>query len=229
MGTFKTVLTDALTPITVDSFISRVAHKFYDGLIFHRVIAGFVVQGGDPLGTGYGGPGYTTPDELVPSLKNVAGSLAMANSSPNTDGSQFYINLVNNPSLNNIYTVFGTTTYNFSVVQNIGLVPVDANDKPLTPVVMDSVRITHLHTAAVNSIGNGVVAAMYPNPCRGIINIDLPDLATKVEIINMPGRTVFRAEARGTFTVDLRDQETGLYLVRLSNTNGATEIKLVIQ
>src|SRR4051812_18058769 len=71
MDTFKVVFTDALTPRTVDSFIARINKKFYDGLIFHRVIDGFMIQGGDPLGTGYGGPGYTTPAEFVSTLKNV--------------------------------------------------------------------------------------------------------------------------------------------------------------
>ena len=228
MGNFKTVLTDALTPRTVDSFIARVAHKFYDGLIFHRVIAGFVVQGGDPLGTGYGGPGYTTPDELVPSLQNVTGALAMANSGPNTDGSQFYINLVNNPSLNGIYTVFGMTTSGMPVVQNIGLVPVDVNDKPLTPVVMDSVRITRA-PAAVTNLANGLPTSVYPNPCRGTFNIDLPAIVTKVEIVDMAGRSVYHAEAKGTLPVDFRDQPTGLYFVHLSNVNGSSESKVIVQ
>ncbi len=86
-GMFKTVLTDTLTPITVDSFIARVSENFYDGLIFHRVINNFMIQGGDPLGTGFGGPGYTFVDEFHPTLKNVPRALAMANTSmPNTNG-----------------------------------------------------------------------------------------------------------------------------------------------
>lgn len=229
MGTFKAVLTDTKTPRTVDSFIARVSHKFYDGLIFHRVIDNFMIQGGDPLGTGYGGPGYTTPDEFDATLKNVPGALAMANSGPNTNGSQFYINLVTNTSLDMHYTVLGMVTYNFTVVQSIGHVPVNGADRPLTDVVMDSVRITHLHTLNVNTAGNGVAATVYPNPGRGLVNIDLPGITTKVEIADITGRTVYSTEGKGTINVDLRQQGAGLYFVRLSNVNGASESKLVVQ
>jgi cyclophilin family peptidyl-prolyl cis-trans isomerase len=230
-GIFKAVLTDTLTPRTVDSFIARVSKKFYDGLIFHRVIDGFVVQGGDPLGTGTGGPGYYTPDEIVPSLKNVMASLAMANAGPgtNTNGSQFYFNLVNNTSLDGKYTVLGMVTTNFTVVQNIGHVPVDpTNNKPLTNVTMDSVRITKYPLAAANIAG---VAAplIYPNPCRGVFNIDLPGIDTRVSITDMLGHTVYHTNTRGALTVDLRTQAAGLYIIHMENTNGTAQSKLVVQ
>jgi cyclophilin family peptidyl-prolyl cis-trans isomerase len=229
MGNFKIILTDAQTPRTVDSFIARVSHKFYDGLLFHRVIDNFMIQGGDPLGTGYGGPGYTTPDEFVPSLKNVPGALAMANSGPNTNGSQFYINLVTNSSLDGHYTVCGMVSTGFVNVQNIGHVATNTSDRPLVNVVMDSVRITHLHTLTVNTAGNGVALNVYPNPGRGMVNIDLPNVNTKVEILNMLGRTVYSSEGKGTLKVDLREQGAGLYIVRVSNVKGASETKLVVQ
>lgn len=228
MGNIVVKLTDTLTPITVDSFLSRVAHKFYDGLIFHRVVAGFVIQGGDPLGTGYGGPGYTTPDEFSPSLTNVTGSLAMANSGPNTNGSQFYFNLVNNTSLNNHYTVFGMTTSGLSVVQAIGLVPVNSNSKPLTNVYTDSIRVTGF-TASVSTVNHGISASVYPNPSRGMFSIDLPTVATNVDIINMQGQVVYHTEAKGTLHVDLCKQPTGLYMLRVANANGSCETKLIIQ
>ncbi len=229
MGSFKTVLTDTMTPRTVDSFIARVAEKFYDGLIFHRVINNFMIQGGDPLGTGSGGPGYTFPDEFKPTLKNVPGALAMANSGPNTNGSQFFINLVTNSHLNNHHTVFGKTTVNFTVVQSIGAVPTDGSDKPLTDVVIDSIRITYLYTNAVAAIGHAPTATIYPNPCRGQLQISLPEVATTLEIIDMQGRTVFHTSAKGRQQLDLHGQAAGLYIVRLSNANGASESRLIIQ
>jgi peptidyl-prolyl cis-trans isomerase A (cyclophilin A) len=229
MGNFKTVLTDTLTPRTVDSFIARVAEKFYDGLIFHRVIDNFMIQGGDPLGTGFGGPGYTIPDEFHSTLKNVPGALAMANSGPNTNGSQFFINLVINTSLNNHYTVFGMTTFNFSVVQSIGHVPTNSSDRPITDVVIDSIRITHLYTTSVTNIGGAVAATIYPNPCRGLLNIALPEIITKVDITNMLGKTIYHTEAKGAFQADLHDQPAGLYIVHLSNINTTTDTKLIVQ
>ncbi len=228
MGDFKIVLTDALTPRTVDSFIARVSQKFYDGLIFHRVIDNFVIQGGDPLGNGTGGPGYTIPDEFSPTLKNVPGALAMANAGPNTNGCQFYINLVTNSSLDNHYTVFGMVTSNFTVVQAIGHVPVDANDKPLTAVVIDSIRITR-YPASVSNVTKGIQAPLYPNPSRGMFSIDLPRIDTKVEIVNMFGSMVYSTEANGTLSIDLRAQPAGLYLVRMSNVNGSAETKVVVE
>lgn len=229
-GKFKVMLTDTLTPRTVDSFIARVSEKFYDGLIFHRVIDGFMIQGGDPLGTGYGGPGYTIPDEFSPTLKNTPGALAMANSGPNTNGCQFYINLVTNSHLDNHYTVFGMVTDSFSVVQTIGHVATDANDRPLTPVVIDSIRITEIHTSAgVSNAPNKVAANIYPNPGRGVVNIDLPNIPTKVEIVNIAGQIVYSTTTKGTLVVDLREQPTSLYFVRLSNINGSYESRLIVQ
>lgn len=229
MGKFKTTLTDTLTPRTVDSFIARVLDRFYDGLIFHRVIAGFMIQGGDPLGTGFGGPGYTTPDEFHSSLTNIPGALAMANSGPNTNGSQFYINLVTNSHLNGGYTVFGMTTDSFSVVQAIGLVPVNSTNRPITPVVMDSVRITSLYSASVRNTGKGVSAGIYPNPNRGSFTVDLPAIATKVQIVNIAGSVVYTNEAKGKLAVDLGNQPAGLYFVQLSNINGTAQSKVIVQ
>lgn len=231
MGNFKTVLTDTLTPITVDSFIARVSEKFYDGLIFHRVINNFMIQGGDPLGTGFGGPGYMFPDEFHPTLKNVPKALAMANSGPNTNGSQFFINLVTNNHLNNKHTVFGMTTEGFTVVQSIGAVPTNStNNKPITDVVIDSIRITYLYTASVhNATNTGITANVHPNPCRGVIQVDLPNMATKVTVLDMMGRTVYTNEAKGTLTIDLRNQAAGLYMLRLENEQGKAVSRVVVQ
>ncbi len=115
----------------------------YDGTIFHRVIPGFMAQGGDPLGSGLGDPGYYIQDEIDPSLMfDVPGRLAMANSGPNTDGSQFFITEEMQPSLNGHYTVFGQCDPpSVTVVKTITRVERDAHDKPLTPVILKKVTI----------------------------------------------------------------------------------------
>lgn len=115
----------------------------YNGTIFHRVIPGFMIQGGDPLGTGEGDPGYTVPDEFDPNLNfDVAGRLAMANSGPGTDGSQFFITTVPYPKLNQHYTIFGQCDqHSVLVAQSIADVERDDHDKPLQPVVLNKVTI----------------------------------------------------------------------------------------
>ena len=229
-GNFKVLLTDVKTPRTVDSFLARVAVKFYDGLIFHRVIDAFMIQGGDPLGTGYGGPGYTTPDEFDTSLKNVPGAIAMANSGPNTNGSQFYVNLVNNAHLNGGYTVFGMTTSGFTVVQTIGHVPVNStNNRPITDVKMDSVRVTRPPTV-VNVVGTGFEAVtIAPNPSNGFFVINLPDVSSAISVVNMTGQIVYSTTAKGLLNVDLHKQPVGLYIVRGSNDKGSFEHRVLVQ
>ncbi len=134
-------------PKTVENFVTLAKKGFYNGLIFHRVISGFMIQGGDPLGTGTGtgGPGYTFADELDPSTPSYKtgykkGVLAMANAGPNTNGSQFFIMLKDYPLPNN-YTIFGHVISGQDVVDAIGKTPTGANDKPITPVVMKTVTV----------------------------------------------------------------------------------------
>lgn len=228
MGSFEVGLTDTLTPITVDSFLARVSDKFYDGTIFHRVIDNFMIQGGDPLGTGFGGPGYTIPDEFHPTLKNVPKALAMANAGPNTGGSQFFINLVTNNHLNNVHTVFGMVTTNFTVVQNIGHVATDGNDKPLTDVVLDSIRVTQFPTSVEGSAGKRGLS-IFPNPTNGLFRVVLPEISTNVEVADISGRIVFQAKAKGALKLDLRDKPRGLYLIRIANPQGRSEARLLLQ
>ncbi|MEI6864386.1 MAG: peptidylprolyl isomerase [Candidatus Adlerbacteria bacterium] len=136
-------------PNTVANFIKLAQAGFYDGTKFHRVIKGFMDQGGDPLTKddskqglwGTGGPGYKFNDEVSANNSNVAGSIAMANSGPNTQGSQFFINAVDNHSLDSGYTVFGKVTSGMDVVTAINNVAVDSHDRPLSPVVLKSVTV----------------------------------------------------------------------------------------
>ena len=142
MGSFEIELFEDKAPITTKNFIDLAEKGFYDGLIFHRVIDGFMIQGGDPNGTGTGGPGYTIPDEFHKELKHDSeGILSMANAGPNTGGSQFFITLAETPWLNNHHSVFGKVVKGMDVVKKIGKVDTDFQDKPLKKVVMEKVTI----------------------------------------------------------------------------------------
>jgi peptidyl-prolyl cis-trans isomerase A (cyclophilin A) len=160
-GSFTIELFDAEAPNTVANFVGlaegtkewtdpksgqKVRRPFYDGLIFHRVIDGFMLQGGDPLGTGTGGPGYKFADEFHPKLKHTKpGILSMANAGPNTNGSQFFITLDATPWLDNRHSVFGEVIEGLDIVQKIGRTPTSKpGDRPVTPVVIQTVTIRRL-------------------------------------------------------------------------------------
>jgi peptidyl-prolyl cis-trans isomerase A (cyclophilin A) len=142
MGNFTIELFEQQTPNTVGNFTKLAESNFYDGVIFHRVIDGFMIQGGDPTGTGRGGPGYKFEDEFHPQLKhNSEGILSMANAGPNTNGSQFFITLAPTPHLDGRHSVFGKVSAGMDVVRSIGKTPTKAGDKPVTDVVMNKVKI----------------------------------------------------------------------------------------
>ena len=123
-------------PITAGNFVKLVEQGFYDGIIFHRVISGFMIQGGDPTGTGMGGPGYKIKDEFTGTNldRNDRGTISMANAGPNTGGSQFFINLVDNNFLDNKHPTFGEVTNGMDVVDKIARFKTDENNRPLNEI-----------------------------------------------------------------------------------------------
>jgi cyclophilin family peptidyl-prolyl cis-trans isomerase len=142
LGNFTIELFEQQVPNTVGNFITLAEKNFYDGVIFHRVIDGFMIQGGDPTGTGRGGPGYQFADEFHPQLKHSSeGILSMANAGPNTNGSQFFITLGPTPHLDGRHAVFGKVVEGMAVVKKIGKTPTEPGDRPVTDVVMKSVKI----------------------------------------------------------------------------------------
>jgi len=157
-GNFTARLYDAETPNTVANFVGlaegskewtdprsgrKVKQPYFNGTIFHRVIEGFMIQGGDPLGQGTGGPGYTFGDEFNPRLRHdKPGILSMANRGPNTNGGQFFITLAPTPWLDNKHSVFGEIVDGMDVVKKIGSTPTSKpGDRPLKPVTIESVTI----------------------------------------------------------------------------------------
>ena len=142
MGSFKIELLTDLAPITAQNFIDLSKKGFYDGVIFHRVIKDFMIQGGDPTGTGRGGPGYTIPDEFGEGLAHdKPGILSMANAGPNTGGSQFFITLVPTPWLDGRHAIFGTVIEGMDIVSAIGVTQTGPGDKPVEDVVIKSILI----------------------------------------------------------------------------------------
>lgn len=140
-GNFRVELAEDKAPLTTKNFITLVNKGFYNGLIFHRVIDDFMIQGGDPAGNGTGGPGYTIPDEFNRDLKHTEGVISMANAGPNTGGSQFFITLKATPWLDNKHAVFGKVIEGMDVVHAIGKVKTGAQDKPIENVVIKKITI----------------------------------------------------------------------------------------
>ena len=156
-GSFTIRLFDQEAPKTVANFVGlaegtkewtdprdggRKTAPFYDGIIFHRIIDGFMIQGGDPLGKGFGGPGYKFADEFHPKARHDrAGILSMANSGPNTNGGQFFITLGPTPHLDNRHSVFGVVENGMDIVRKIGSTQTGPRDRPVKDVVIQTVKI----------------------------------------------------------------------------------------
>ena len=141
-GTFVAEMFEDKAPLTTKNFIDLTEKVFYNGTIFHRVIEDFMIQGGDPTGTGMGGPGYKIKDEFGPGLKHDdEGILSMANAGPNTGGSQFFITLAPTPWLNGHHAIFGKIVEGMEVVRLIGVVPTDFRDRPREAVIMEKVEV----------------------------------------------------------------------------------------
>ena len=156
-GNFTVRLFDAEVPKTVENFVGlaegtkewtdprssqKVKTPYYDGVIFHRVIKGFMIQGGDPLGQGIGGPGYAFADEFHPGLRHTkAGILSLANRGPNTNGGQFFITLAPTPHLDDRHSVFGEVIEGMDLVTKIGNAPTGDRDRPVKDVVIQTIKI----------------------------------------------------------------------------------------
>jgi peptidylprolyl isomerase len=201
-GDFVVEMYDTTTPITSGNFVDLVQQKFYDSVIFHRVINNFMIQGGDPTGTGTGGPGYTIQDEFVTGVSNIQKSISMANTgAPNSGGSQFFINLVDNTYLDfdktpltSKHPPFGFTISGFTVVQAIGGVAVDGSNRPISDVVMDSLRVTAIGPlVGIRSNRSEIGMAVYPNPVRpqSIIQVNTEGHKTlNFSVVDPLGRVV---------------------------------------
>lgn len=141
-GDFTVELFPDKAPITVENFRKLAESNFYDGTIFHRIIGDFMIQGGDPQGTGFGGSDEMIPDEFGPGLDfNEPGVLAMANAGSNTGSSQFFVTVVPTPWLQNHHSIFGKVVENYDVVEKISHVKTDFRDKPLEDVVVETIQI----------------------------------------------------------------------------------------
>jgi cyclophilin family peptidyl-prolyl cis-trans isomerase len=245
LGDFEVLLYDTLKPITAGNFLDLVEQEFYDNVIFHRIISNFVIQGGDPTGTGSGGPGYTIPDEFDPSLSNLERTLSMANAGPNTGGSQFFINTVDNPQLDfdnppftSAHPVFGEVISGWDIVEIIENVPVDGNNRPITPVVMNEIRVTGPLGVTVFDKNEDLVS-IYPNPISEAsmieINSSTADM-TEFSVLNINGALLSKQMIQvnqGVNRISLSDFKlynlsNGVYFMMINNNEVISQKRFLI-
>lgn len=240
-GQFTVELREDKMPITAGNFIKLVDSGFYDGLIFHRVIKGFVIQGGDPTGTGFGGPGYSIQDEYHTSLNHdSAGVIAMAKAGPNTAGSQFYFTLSAQKHLDGDYAVFGTCIKGLDKIMAIGDVKTGSQNKPLASVKMDSLRVVDTSiTVGTQYPSSQVKAEVYPNPFSQSFQVNY-ELKQKEQVVvnlyNAQGQLLEKLETgikqkgvHGVSSIDhsLERLTNGLYYLEIATTSGASRMKLL--
>ncbi len=258
MGEFTVEMSDSLTPITSGNFIDLTEQGYYDGIIFHRVIDNFMIQGGDPTGTGSGGPGYTIEDEFdsTGTLSNIQKTISMANTgAPNSGGSQFFINLVNNTYLDfdkapltSKHPVFGMVIEGFDIVQDIGDVAVNAQNRPITPVVMDSLRIVSTDTVdtlpppepegIASHDQDAFKTKVFPNPVgeTAVISIESAQSCDAViSVIDINGRVVHQFKQSLRKGMNRIDSEAisndflsaGIYTLSIKSSDHSSRIKFV--
>lgn len=241
MGNFEVKVREDLVPITAHNFIKLAdTNKFYDGVIFHRVIDNFMIQSGDPTGTGSGGPGYTIVDEFHFLLQHYKkGILSMANTGqPNTGGSQFFITLKPTSWLDNKHSVFGEVTMGIEIVDSIGDTPTDVNDRPITDVTIDSIRVFTPVNREPNYINGSVIAGgNFPNPFDNstIITFGLrKDAYVNLEVFDMAGNKI-KEQYEGLMnagdqriTFDGSDLPNGQYIYRIATSWGWVSKTLTI-
>ncbi len=239
-GDFVVYLEDTLSPITAGNFIKLVNEKYYDGVLFHRVIDNFMIQGGR---------GATKPaiqDEFITGLSNVKGTISMANAGPNSGTTQFFINLIDNTRLDwdkapstSKHPVFGHVVEGFPVVQTIGKVPTTGRtgnpaDKPLTDVVMDSVRIVIPEPpSSVNSLNAQKISLnVYPNPARDNLSVYTNgSLPYRIELIDVTGKVVLEDQLleKGGNQIDISNLKDGLYVLRANYADSYITKRIVIR
>ena len=246
LGDFEVKLYDAERPITAGNFLDLVNQEFYDGVIFHRVISDFMIQSGDPTGTGSGGPGYSIPDEFQPPISNLKKTISMANTGqPNSGGSQFFINLKNNtyldfdkPPYTSAHPVFGEVITGWEVVELIADVPVNSNNRPLTPVVINMIRITQ--PLAINEFATEDTSfTIYPNPVTAESVVELTSKSTEMtvfSIMDVNGLVVNSQNIqvrKGINKINLSNfginkLPVGMYFISISNGNGITHKRFLV-
>ena len=236
-GDLALYLEDTLSPITAGNFIGLVNQKYYDGVIFHRVIDNFMIQGGDATKTG-GSKAPTIQDEFITGLSNLQGTISMANAGPNTGTSQFFINLVDNTYLDfdktpstSKHPVFGHVTDGFSVVQAIGKVPVN-NNVPVTAVVMDSVRISAPGPTSINTnLISQNEMRIYPNPATERLFVAGDNNGPVFyEMLDLNGRIVKKGTAESNnFSIDVSTLDNGVFILRSFNKDTYHNARIVVQ
>jgi peptidyl-prolyl cis-trans isomerase A (cyclophilin A) len=222
LGIFKVHLFADKVPQTVDNFITLAQKKFYDGIIFHRVIKGFMSQTGDPTGTGSGGPGYTFPDEFHKDLRhNKAGLLSMANRGPNTGGSQFFITAGPTPHLDDRHAIFGEVIEGMDVCEKINQVKTGANDRPVEDVKILSIEFSNV----VPPIDEKKLVLDLEPQAQKLIDMNIEALKTSKKM----GITVQTVKTKGKYflviwDVALENKEAAVFWIKGEKSDSAWKI-----